>query len=284
MMNFETPVVLIIYNRPDKTKKVFEAIRLLKPSNLFIIADGPKNADDEILCLETRKITSQIDWEVNLRTDIASHNLGNAQRTITGLNRVFEEVEDAIILEDDCVPHQSFFKFCSTLLHKYKHDPLVMHISGCNLLQKTAINSSYFFSRYMMPPWGWATWQRAWGKFNPDMDSWQKHKAEIHPIISQENFKVWTDTFEYLRVHKVTWDIPWNIDIWANKGIGILPAKNLVSNIGFDEEATFTKKHSTYSSLPATELAFPLIDPADKSLPFDKELEAACIDLLKSIS
>lgn len=283
-MDNEAPVVLIIYNRPEKTKQVFEAIRQLKPARLFIIADGPKHKEDEALCNEARKILNGIDWETELITDIADRNLGNAQRTITGLNMVFEHTEEAIILEDDCLPDPSFFTFCNELLNRYCEDERIMHISGCNLLQETRSTSDYFFSKYMLPPWGWATWKRAWKKFNPEMDTWQKHKREIHPIISQENFKLWTDTFEYLRINKVTWDIPWNIDIWANNGIGIIPSVNLMSNIGFDEQATFTKTKSVYANLPAGKLKFPLQHPENKNLLFDKELEAACVKLLKEVS
>ena len=284
-MAFQTPIVLIIYNRPEKTRQVFSMIKCLKPAHLFIIADGGKSEADSLLCNEARGIIDLVDWDTTLNVNASDLNLGNAQRTITGLDWVFEHTNRAIILEDDCVPHPSFFEFCDTLLQTYAPDEEVMHISGCNLLGTTNTGASYFFSDYVVPPWGWATWKRAWQKFNPVMDSWQQHKTEIHPHISQEHFKTWTDTFEYLRLHKVTWDIPWNIDIWANKGIGIVPSTNLISNIGFDEAATFTKKnHAAYSKLPVTEMQFPIIHPETKQIHFSKELEAACIDLLKNLS
>lgn len=283
-MNFVVPVVFIIYNRPEKTKRVFEIIRKLRPTQLFIIADGPKNDNDKILCDDARKIISLIDWETNLNIDFSLTNMGNAQRTISGLDNVFKTVEEAIILEDDCVPNDSFFEFCKELLDKYRHDEDVMHISGCNLMSNTTINEDYFFSKYILPPWGWATWKRAWRKFNPKMDSWQKTKKIIYSTISQQNFKLWTDTFEYLRLNKVTWDIPWNVDIWANNGIGIIPSVNMICNIGFDEQATFTKKTSNYANLPTHAIKFPLTHPENKMLHFDKQLEDACVTLLKEVS
>ena len=284
-MNFNTPIALIIYNRPEKTEKVFSVLKQLKPSRLFIIADGPKNLEDKEQCDKTKNILNRIDWKTDLKIKASDYNLGNAKRTISGLNWVFEQTESAIILEDDCVPHLSFFEFCESLLHYYSNDMEVMHISGCNLLpNQSSINSSYFFSKYILPPWGWATWRRAWNKFNPDMNSWQKNKTEIYPNISQENFKTWTDTFEYLRIHKITWDIPWNIDIWANKGLGIIPSVNLISNIGFDKQSTFTKTHTAFSELPSLEMKFPLTHPLNKIPLCDKEIETACISLLKNVS
>lgn len=285
-MNFKTPIALIIYNRPEKTERVFSVIKKIKPSNLYIIADGPKNEADKAYCDKARAVINTIDWKTDIKMNLSDSNLGNANRTISGLNWVFEQTDKAIILEDDCVPHHSFFEFCETLLDYYNYDEQIMHISGSNLLpaHSHTFQSNYFFSKYILPPWGWATWRRAWNKFNPDMNSWQKHKTEIHPNICQENFKTWTDTFEYLRIHKVTWDIPWNIDIWANKGLGIIPSVNLISNIGFDEQATFTKTHTKFSELPYGEMKFPLIHPQNKNTIFDKEIEAACIKLLENIS
>lgn len=286
-MSFKTPVVFIIYNRPDKTEKVFSVIKKIKPAQLFIIADGPKNNADELLCNQAREVIKTIDWEVDLKILESSVNLGNVPRTISGLDWVFKQTTSAIILEDDCVPHISFFNYCETLLNHYKDDEEIMHISGFNILQqipKLESESSYFFSNYIVPPWGWATWSRAWEKYNPHMDSWQIHKKEIHTNISQENFKTWTDTFEHLRIHKIGWDIPWNIDIWASKGLGIIPSVNLIENIGFDEQATFTKKRNKFSELKAMEMKFPLHHPSSKKVYFDKEIESECIQLLQDIS
>ena len=284
-MNYNIPIVYIIYNRPNHTEKSFAEIQKLKPRQLFIIADGPKNDSDKVLCDEARNIANKINWEVDLKTNFSEVNMGNVPRTISGLNWVFEHVDRAVILEDDCIPHSTFFNYCKQLLEYYNNDEEVMHISGFNMLpQNHKINSSYFFSNYIIPPWGWATWRRAWGKYNPNMDSWQKHKTEIFPNISQENFKTWTDTFEYLRINKIGWDIPWNVDIWGNNGIGIIPSVNLIENIGFDEQATFTKKKSWVSNLPSNEMKFPLVHPSNKIKHFDKEIETLCIALLKDIS
>lgn len=145
-MSFQTPVVFIIYNRPQKMEQVFSVIKKIQPSKLFIIADGPKNDSDKLLCDQTKAILEKIDWDVDLKNPTSDFNMGNVSRTIAGLNWVFEQVEQSVILEDDCVPHLSFFNYCETLLNYYKNDFNIMHISGCNLLQKApADGSSYFF-------------------------------------------------------------------------------------------------------------------------------------------
>jgi GT2 family glycosyltransferase len=281
----KTPVVLIIYNRPEQTKLVFEAIKKNEPTTLYIFADGGKNAEDSILCKEAQSVIDSVNWGVELKVNISDKNMGCVPRIISALNEVFERERTAIILEDDCLPHPTFFNYCTSLLDYYIRDENIMHISGCNILQQVnSTGTSYFFSNYALPSWGWATWARAWKKFNPNLDTWQKHKKEIYHHISQENFSKWTDTFEYIRINKVGWDIPWNIDIWANKGLNIMPYQNLVKNIGFDETATFTKnKLSCFADLIVHEMKFPLIHPENKKTLFDKELEAANIQLLKDM-
>jgi hypothetical protein len=284
-MSFTIPIVFIIYNRPEKTARVFQEIKKIKPARFFIIADGPKNNPDKLLCDKTREITRDIDWETEFELIAADTNMGNVPRTMSGLKKVFEKAERAIILEDDCLPNPSFFNYCADLLQHYQHDESVMHISGFNILQQIPdAKESYFFSNFIVPPWGWATWKRAWEKHNPDMDSWQLHKKEVHPNISQEHFKAWTDTFEYLRIHKIGWDIPWNTDIWGNKGVGIIPAVNLVQNIGFDEQATYTKKKNQFADIKAMEMQFPLVHPQTKKPLHDKDIESMCIALLKDVS
>jgi len=131
-MNLSTPVALILFNRPELVKAVFEQIAEAKPKVLLIIADGPRSPLDAQRCLEARSVIKRVNWDCEVVTNIADKNLGCRQRVVSGLNWVFSLVEDAIILEDDCVPHQSFFRYCETLLDYYRHDERVMEISGCN--------------------------------------------------------------------------------------------------------------------------------------------------------
>lgn len=281
----QTPVVLIMYNRPSFTEKVFSVIRAIQPKQLFVIADGAKDESDSDLCEQSRSIVKDIDWDAQVYRKYGNANSGCANTVIEGLDWVFEHVDRAIILEDDCIPHPSFFKYCEELLGKYADQENIMHISGSNLLQRIDIESSYAFSHHILPPWGWATWRRSWKKYSKSMDSWQLHKKNLHTYISQENFKIWTDTFEYLRQNKTTWDVTWNVDIWSNNGLGIVPSRNLVSNIGFHEQATFTRSEkSKYGSLPAEEMIFPLVHPSTEKTIFDAQFENEFVGLLKEIN
>ena len=273
-MSFNIPVVFIIYNRVNTTKKVFNQIRKIKPTHLFIIADGPKNPQDAISVNETRKIIENVDWNCELHLDFSEYNLGCSDRIITGINNVFKKIDRAIFLEDDCFPHLSFFDYCRNLLEFHENNNSIMHISGFNLMGAVEIENSYFYSRYILPPWGWATWKRSWEKFNPKLDTWQQIKLSAHTNISQEYFSDWTDLFEGARVNRETWDISWNVDLWKHNGIAILPKRSLIQNIGFGCDATFTKnKDIDLSKIKGSRTELPLSHPTNIHLSFDKEIE-----------
>jgi hypothetical protein len=278
-MGLTTPVVFIIYNRPNETLRVFEEIRKVQPRQLFIIGDGARNASDALMVQKTREIINKIDWECSLNTDFSDINIGCADRIISGLNWVFNQVEKAIILEDDCLPNSSFFSFCEEMLLRYEKDVEVMHISGFNIMGNSTIDSSYFFSKYILPPWGWATWRRAWKFQNDNLDTWQEIKTWAYQNISQNYFKDWTDMFEHIRKNRTTWDVPWNIDIWKNKGLGIIPKHSLVKNIGISENATFTKnKETELAKIDFNNLEFPLVHPTNKNTSFEREIEEKIIE------
>ena len=166
-----TPVVFIIFNRPDTTQKVFDEIKKVKPKKLFVISDGPRKPSEEKLCVETRKIIDGVDWECEVLKNYSDKNLGLKERISSGLNWVFNNTEEAIILEDDCVPDQSFFKFCEEMLDRYRGNKNIMMIGGSNPLKDFEIENAYTFSKYYQI-WGWATWKRAWDKYDIDMKGW----------------------------------------------------------------------------------------------------------------
>jgi hypothetical protein len=164
-------VALIIFNRTDTTKKVFEVLRQVKPAKLLVIADAPRHnyPDDIEKCAATRQIIEQVDWNCQVIKNYSEKNLGNKLRISTGLNWVFEQVEQAIILEDDCLPHPSFLPFCEDLLDKYQDDQRIMTRSGNNFqFGRKRTEYSYYFSRYTLI-WGWATWRRAWQHYDAEM-------------------------------------------------------------------------------------------------------------------
>jgi len=260
----KTSVVLIIFNRPDTTKTIFEAIRQAKPPKLFVIADGPRtnHPSDIEKCAAARAVIDGVDWECEVLTNYSDINLGCKIRVSSGLDWVFNTVDEAIILEDDCLPDLSFFRFCDELLCEYRFNEQIMHISGTNLTPIINFESSFLFSR-LVPIWGWATWGRAWKNYDIEMKLWSEYKltTNLEYFKSQKSnvFKVFEDHCHDLNLD--AWGARWAFSCIVNNGLSIIPKNNLVQNIGFREDATHTKGESKLSFIPVKGLEFPLIKP-----------------------
>lgn len=239
------PILFIVFNRPNTTAQVFEAIRAVQPSKLYIAADGPraKKEGEASQCEKVRAIATQVDWPCQVVTLFREVNLGCRKAVSQAITWFFEHEEAGIILEDDCLPHQDFFSFCDRLLHLYAHDNHVMHISGAKMNDlPLATGQCYYFSRYPRI-WGWATWRRAWQTYDVDMTDYvslsQKAKDTLFANLDEQIY--YQKLFEKVNKEQVdTWDYQWNYAIWRQKGLCINPAVNLVSNIGFGPEATHT--------------------------------------------
>jgi hypothetical protein len=264
------PIALIIFNRPEKTKLVFKEIAKCKPSKLFIIADGPRNDHPEDIekCAKTRKIVNNVDWDCEVFKNYSETNLGCGIRPATGISWVFEHVDKAIILEDDCLPTATFFNFCDELLERYKNDQRIMMIGGTNTLsEKTPVEYSYFFAKLPVC-WGWATWRRAWRHHDMGMKLWPllRDKNWFFDIMGDSSAAdFWWNVFNKAYEEKGNvdyWDFQWAFACWMQNGLVILPKSNLISNIGCDNEATHTKNpKSYYSEIPTIEIDFPLTHP-----------------------
>ena len=263
----QTPVVLIVFNRPDTTRLVLEALRHVRPDRLMVIADGPRSGclDDVESCRKTRALFERIDWTCQLQTCFSETNLGLRTRVSTGLNWVFEQVERAIILEDDCVPDPTFFRFCDELLEYYAEDHRVMHIAGANFqFGRRRTHASYYFSRFMLC-WGWATWRRAWQKFDNTVATWpqvreQKWLQNLFPNRRAANY--WRKIMDGVyNGHINSWAYPWMYCCWLENALNIIPNQNLVSNIGFGPKGTHTKTDEIRSNIPAARIGFPLRHP-----------------------
>ncbi len=265
-----TPVAFIIFSRPDLTERVFAEIARARPEKLLVIADGPRpdREGEDAKCAATRAIVERVDWPCEILKNYSDVNLGCGHRPATGLRWVFEHVGEAIILEDDCVPHPTFFRFCEELLEHYREDERVMHISGDNFIAAEKRNAyDYSFSYYPVS-WGWATWRRAFQYYDPDIKLWPMLRktgwlAEI--LVHQEAIDYWTRIFDKAHVEGDRagyWDYQWLFACWAQRGLSILPGVNLVSNIGFDTRSTHTKSlEDRRANLPAGEMIFPLEHP-----------------------
>jgi hypothetical protein len=262
------PVLFLIFNRPDLTQLVFESIRNAAPKQLFIAADGPRPdiSQDKEQCERTRQIVDVIDWDCETHTLFRETNLGCKRAVYSAINWFFNHVESGVILEDDCLVHHTFFRFCAELLKRYYNDERIMAISGDNFqqgMQRTQY--SYYFSRYNHI-WGWATWRRAWQHYDVEMKHWPvlRESLWLMDIISDETAATyWRKAFDKAHADKIdTWDFAWTYTCWMQNGLTVLPEVNLVSNIGFGNEATHTKsRKSRVANLSTTTIEFPLRHP-----------------------
>lgn len=260
-----TPILFLIFNRPDTTRRVFESIRQAKPVKLFIAADGPREnkTDEKERCKKTREIVSKIDWPCEVKTLFRDTNLGCGRGVSGAINWFFENVEEGIILEDDCLPDPSFFPYCEHLLEQYRYDDNIYMISGGNYLPKSIRpKESYYFSR-LPHIWGWASWRRSWQKYDFEMKDFSSFKKgkEIEETWQDKDIQnYFLDRFEDVYKKRLdTWDYQWNYCIWKQNGYSITPRVNLISNIGFGNEATHTlNKKDSSANIPLEKISFPL--------------------------
>lgn len=264
-----TPVALLVFNRPALTARVFAAIRIAKPRNLFLIADGPRdgNPADLAACRSTRSIVDQVDWPCQLECDFSAKNLGCRQRVISGLDWVFSKVDRAIILEDDCLPSISFFPFCHQLLDHYANTPRVMSISGCNFVEdRFPIKDSYYFSRYASM-WGWATWRRVWQTYDGQLGDWgsRQSASALNCYLRDGCSHFWQGRLDACKSRELdTWDYQFLYTIWKLRGCSIIPRANLVQNLGWGPCATHCHDSDSFlGNLPTSELPLPLLHPRD---------------------
>ena len=257
---YTIPILFLIFRRPDVTVRVFEEIRKQQPRQLFIAADGGRTPEEHERCELTRQsVLDMIDWECDVKTLFRSENLGCRKAVSFAITWFFEHVEMGIILEEDCLPHPSFFPYCEELLKRYKDDTRIMCISGDNFQNgQERGNADYYFSN-IMHCWGWASWRRAWKLNDAKMDNYQYFKNEniISNIYSDTNIQAWLiSTLDSVYEQRLSsWAFIWFYSILCNNGLNILPNKNLVSNIGFDEESTHCRdSNSAASNMQAYEL------------------------------
>jgi hypothetical protein len=263
-----TAIAFLIFNRPECTARVFERIRQARPSKLLVVADGPRSTDsgDFANCRAARAVVDQgVDWECEVIRNYAEINLGCRRRISSGLDWVFQQVEEAIILEDDCLPHLSFFRFCEELLEYYRSDTRIMMISGHNEHSLPATErkgeKSYAFSSNVHI-WAWATWRRAWKFYDVEMRAWpaaRDGKWLRDVLTPEQNPSFWQHMLEEVYQGRIdTWDWQWTFACWMQRCLSILPNRNLVTNIGFSENATHTTKMTAHGKRPVFEMSFPL--------------------------
>jgi hypothetical protein len=262
---FDIPILIIIFNRPEATKKILNAVKAIKPSCIYIAADGPRpgNKNDTILCKKTREIVEKYTQNITVKRLFHNLNLGCGPAYSTAINWFFKQVESGIILEDDCLPNESFFFFCKDLLKRYKDDERIMSINGTNHAGTWHPGRSDYFYSYFGSSWGWATWRRAWKHFDYDLRLFKT----IDKICALKNmFTIKKEYKRKMRNYKLAYEgkistmsYRWDFAMMINSGLTIVPAKNLIQNIGYGHSATHTQR--PFEKVTVYKMNFPLHHP-----------------------
>ena len=246
---FETPILLITWCRPEKTLRVIEKIKEVNPKKIYIASDGYKKGDkkNKAKVEETREIIkNHINWKCEAKNLFSINNQGCKYGVSNAINWFFQNENEGIILEDDCLPHIDFFYFCEEILRKYRFDDRVWSVTGQNVQNgKWHGDASYYFSKYSHC-WGWASWRRCWENYDRDIKSWPKYKKSnllSNLFENNKEIKYWKRTFDNLYYQSTpdTWDYQWTYACMINSGLTVIPNQNLIENIGFDYEATHTQ-------------------------------------------
>lgn len=253
-----TAVLFLVFNRLDTTKEVFQALRQAKPPRLYIGSDGSRpSKDGEIEKVNAVRdyILSNIDWDCNVKTLFRDNNLGCKMAVSGAIDWFFEQEEQGIILEDDCLPSQSFFWFCEELLERYRDEMRVGMISGDNFQNGTNRgDGDYYFSVYNHI-WGWASWANRWKNYDVELNTISNPNF-INKIFQNRNpRKYWKKIFKLMKNKLIdTWDYQWTFTLWNQNQLTIIPKVNMISNIGFGVDATHTSEDNEYSRLSTSNL------------------------------
>lgn len=272
------PILLLIFNRLDTLTRVFSEIRKQQPRHLYIAADGPrpgKGEAERAACEETRAwVLDAIDWDCDVHTLFREENLGCGRAVSGALTWFFENVEEGIILEDDCLPDPAFFPFCEEMLACYRDCPQVMHISGNNNQDDMGdYPYSYYFSVYSHI-WGWAAWRRSWEGFDLHVEDWDRIRKD-KDLTKDLMFGVYTEgsrryrrmQFDLImRRESDSWAYSYLFSLWKRKGMTVMPSVNLVENIGAGADATHTTTLQPFRIRRRGSLPFPLKHPPDITL------------------
>jgi hypothetical protein len=273
----ETPVLFLIFNRPEPTARVFATIRAQRPQQLFIAADGARDdrPGEAELVRQTRELASQVDWPCEVRTLFRASNLGCGGAVSGAITWFFEHVAEGIILEDDCLPHPDFFPYCQTLLARYRHEPSVGTIAGTHFLPAALpCPQSHYASKYFQM-WGWATWRRVWALYDFDLHGltqgeWFALLDRTHPNPTEAGY--WREVYKNLSARVVdTWDFQMFFSCWRAGLNHVMPGRNLISNIGYGLDATHTNFTSPMANLPTQPLT---VGPEPVSLTPDRTVDS----------
>lgn len=267
----QTPVLFLVFRRPELTRQVLARLREARPARLFIAADGPSatRPEEAALCAEVRKIiTEGVDWPCEVSTRFQDENLGCKRAVSSAIHWAFRQTERLIVVEDDCLPDLSFFTYCDELLERYADDARVMEICGANLSGVPSPGGASYHATRFGTIWGWATWRRAWAAYDVEMKYWAglRGTRAWRRRLTHPGEAAWrTAIYDSVARGGVdTWDIQWEFTKDAHQGLSLVPTCNLVTNLGWGAGATHT--HSAQdprAAMPAGTLSFPLSHPQE---------------------
>lgn len=266
--SLQTAVLFLVFNRPETTAQVFEAIRRAKPPRLYVAGDGPRDgrAGEAKRVAKVREIAISVDWPCEVKSLFQVGNLGCKHAVSGAITWFFEQEDQGIILEDDCLPHPDFFRFCETLLKRYVDDERVSVITGDNFQNGTPRgDGSYYFSRYNHV-WGWASWRRSWQNYDGDLNfwpDWKRSEKWLSEFSDSVERQYWENIFDRMYAQQIdTWDYPWTASVWYHGGLTATPNVNLVSNIGFGPNSTHTASANSPFSKMATSALGKVVHPS----------------------
>ena len=265
--SFKTPILFLTFNRLDTVQITLKEIKKIRPAKFYIACDGPRNnvEGENLKVQQLRKyILDNITWDCKVKTLFQKSNIGCKLAVSSGIDWFFKNEKYGIILEDDCLPNESFFRFCEENLKFYENNKKIFHISGVNFQKKnTRYNGDYYFSK-IPHIWGWATWANRWASYDVDIKDYGKNESKIklkNFFKDDKAYKVWATRFDIgynIDNKDDTWDYQWAFNCFINNGLSITPRINLVSNIGDGVLATHRLYETNLSRVPTYELDFPL--------------------------
>lgn len=260
------PVLFIVFNRPEETKTVLERLKLFKPEKLYVAADGPRDSKpgEKEKVNQVRALFDGMDSDCSLTLNFREKNLGCKKAVSSAIDWFFQNEPEGIILEDDCLPDLSFFSYCTELLAYYRNNEKISMISGDNFsFGKLSVKDSYYYSMYSHV-WGWASWRRAWADYDVSLKSLDENLEKLKKYLKTEReFEFWKTNLSLVRDGKIdTWDYQWVYTNFIKERVSVMPASNLITNIGFAPGATHTLDDSSiYSNMKSSEMKFPLKHP-----------------------
>lgn len=265
----ELPVLFVVFNRPEETRRVWERIKRFQPKTLFVAGDGPRsnNPRDRLLCAEVRALCEDVDWECDAKFSWREKNVGAEWGVKEAIDWSFQHVDRLAILEDDCLPSDSFFMFCDDMLTRFETAENVMLVSGFNAAGRWKHEQLDYFFAHTGGIWGWATWKRAWSHYRHDMPGLEEQLASgfFRKTLGSHLGKVRERQFmDAIEGRVSTWAYRWAHSRHVGGGIAVVPTVSLIENIGFSESATHTQKDPNYGRVSAQEITFPLRPSPEK--------------------